>query len=437
MKGANYLKYLWAIIPVLLVGYGLYWLGDIVMYVVIAWVVSMIGSPLVSLLRRFMNRTAAAVVTLISFLTLFIFTLYFFIPVLVTQAKYLAGIDVQKVVKSIEQPLQDWKGWLIDRKLIVDDEIFEDVESDTIINDQVYIFDKELVIDSVFNEKDSSFVSTVVLNVKIDASDFLAVLKEENLKNNEPEEVDFFEKLKNNLSHYLSPQRIQQIFSSTVSAFGNAIIGIMSVLFISFFFLKEQGLFKEMIVSAVPRGYEDQADVAFEEMSRLLIRYFIGIAVQITIITLYVTILLSLLGVKNALLIGFFAAIMNVIPYLGPIIGAVFGIIITISSNLEVPFYDALLPQLGLVAITFASMQLIDNFILQPNIFSKSVKAHPLEIFLVVLIGAKLGGIVGMVLAIPGYTVLRVIGKVFLSEFKVIELLTRNMDLAPKTDKEA
>jgi predicted PurR-regulated permease PerM len=79
------------------------------------------------------------------------------------------------------------------------------------------------------------------------------------------------------------------------------------------------------------------------------------------------------------------------------------------------------------VGVVFIVTRLIDDIILQPNIFSKSVKAHPLEIFIVVLIGAKVGGILGMVLAIPFYTAFRVIGKVFLSEFKVIQKLTRNM----------
>jgi len=69
-------------------------------------------------------------------------------------------------------------------------------------------------------------------------------------------------------------------------------------------------------------------------------------------------------------------------------------------------------------------MQLLDNFVLQPTIYGKSVKAHPLEIFIVVLIGAKLGGILGMVLAIPMYTILRVLGKVFFSEFKIVQRIT-------------
>ena len=100
---------------------------------------------------------------------------------------------------------------------------------------------------------------------------------------------------------------------------------------------------------------------------------------------------------------------------------------ITLSSNMELSFYDEMVPLLTKVSVVFIITRLIDDIILQPNIFSKSVKAHPLEIFIIVLVGAKVGGILGMVLAIPFYTAFRVIGKVFLSEFKVIQKLTRNM----------
>jgi predicted PurR-regulated permease PerM len=118
---------------------------------------------------------------------------------------------------------------------------------------------------------------------------------------------------------------------------------------------------------------------------------------------------------------------MNIIPYLGPFIGATFGVIIVVSANLDVSFYQVLLPKILKLLAVFASMQLLDNFILQPNIFSKSVKAHPLEIFIIVLVGAKIGGVVGMILAIPAYTVLRVLAKVFLSEFKVVQRITQNL----------
>ena len=182
-----------------------------------------------------------------------------------------------------------------------------------------------------------------------------------------------------------------------------------------------------MIQSLVPNEYEAKAAHAIDQTSKLLIRYFSGILLQMAIVTLLVSVPLRIMGIDNALLIAFFAAILNVIPYIGPIIGALFGVVITLSSNPSAPFYSEMMPEMIRVLSVFIIMQIIDNFVLQPIIFSKSVKAHPLEIFLVVLIGAKLGGILGMVLAIPLYTVFRVIGKVFLSEFKVIQNLTRNI----------
>ena len=166
---------------------------------------------------------------------------------------------------------------------------------------------------------------------------------------------------------------------------------------------------------------------AVDESSRLLVRYFIGIATQIIVITTMVSLLLSLFGIKNALLIGFFAALINVITYVGPLIGAIFAVLLTISSNLDLNFYNEMLPLLLSVFGVFAVMQLVDNFLLQPFIFSNSVLAHPLEIFIVILMGAQINGIVGMVLAIPAYTVLRVIAKNFLSEFRIVQKLTQGM----------
>jgi predicted PurR-regulated permease PerM len=159
----------------------------------------------------------------------------------------------------------------------------------------------------------------------------------------------------------------------------------------------------------------------------MLTRYFGGILIQMTIITAFVSVLLGLFGIQNALLIGFFAALINVIPYVGPLIGATFGLIITISSNLDLEFYTQMLPMLVKVVAVFGAMQLLDNFMLQPWIFSNSVLAHPLEIFIVILMGAQLNGIGGMVLAIPVYTVLRVIAGVFLSKFKIVQKMTVRM----------
>jgi predicted PurR-regulated permease PerM len=217
------------------------------------------------------------------------------------------------------------------------------------------------------------------------------------------------------------------IFGYVLGLAGNALIGIFSVVFISFFFIREQGLFVDVVKALVPTNQEDKTVNAIEEISHLLTRYFGGIVIQVTIITIFVSLALSLIGVENALLIGFFAAIINVIPYVGPMIGAAFAVAVTISSNLDMEFYSQMMPLILMVVGVFLIMQLTDNFILQPFIFSNSVKAHPLEIFIIILVGAQLGGILGMVLAIPSYTVFRVIGKVFLSEFKIIQGLTSRM----------
>ncbi len=417
-------KYIIAAVTLVIISAILYFFREIVSYVIIAWVISMIGAPMVKFLRKYLGKNLAAGITLGAFTLIFILVLYIFVPPLISQVKNISHIDYTKVIKSIEQPLSDWESWLIDKNMISIGEETS-IDSSQIRSENDYVFDQDIKIDSIVNPYDSSIMKNINLTIKIDASELMhepSVVEEDQVKSG-----DFFEKLKENIAYYISPQHIQDIFTSTVSTFGNIIIGIASIFFIAFFFLREQGLFFNMVKAAVPNNYENQTMQAIDQTSKLLIRYFSGILMQMFIITLFVSIALTFLGIKNALLIGFFAAMMNVIPYVGPIIGATFGIIITLSSNLDADFYDVIVPQLSKVVIVFAIMQALDNFVLQPTIFSKSVKAHPLEIFIIVLVGAQIGGVMGMVLAIPVYTAFRVIGKVFLSEFKVIQQLTKNL----------
>ena len=412
------LRYLLALIPLSVAGVLIYWFSNIVTYVIVAWAVSMIGAPLVTRLRPYLGKSGAAFVTLGSFVFIGGLLLYIFIPPLVNQARYLSRIDYSKVIGGVEQPIHDWENWLIDKGLMPKKKSVPVAKKDSLNNN--FIFEQTYPADSLLPNQPGN----IVITVKLDASDLISKEKKEADKEENP---DFFEKLKSNLVYYINPSRIQYFFNATVGAFGNLILGISSVLFISFFFLREQGLFYKMIQSLVPNEYEAKAAHAIDQTSKLLIRYFSGILLQMAIVTLLVSVPLRIMGIDNALLIAFFAAILNVIPYIGPIIGALFGVVITLSSNPSAPFYSEMMPEMIRVLSVFIIMQIIDNFVLQPIIFSKSVKAHPLEIFLVVLIGAKLGGILGMVLAIPLYTVFRVIGKVFLSEFKVIQNLTRNI----------
>ena len=231
----------------------------------------------------------------------------------------------------------------------------------------------------------------------------------------------------NEIGQLFSLTDVKSIFNSAIGILGNSIIALFSIIFITFFFLKEKKLYSDFLLALTPESKTNQILNVLKNIKRLLSRYFIGIILQISIITIIVSTGLSILGIKNAILIGFLAGIINVIPYIGPMIGAIIGVIIGISTNLDLDFYTQVIPLSLKICVVFAIMQLIDNFVLQPLIFSNSVKAHPLEIFIIVISAGTLWGILGMIIAIPFYTLFRVIAKEFLSEFKLVQELTKNI----------
>ena len=125
--------------------------------------------------------------------------------------------------------------------------------------------------------------------------------------------------------------------------------------------------------------------------------------------------------------IAFFCALLNLIPYLGPLIGYFLMSAFVISDNLGLDFTALILPKLIIVFVGYGVVQTIDNFVNQPLIFGKSVKSHPLEIFLVILLAGSVLGVLGLVMAIPLYTAIKVISKEFLSEYKIVKKLTHNL----------
>ncbi|MGC6491045.1 MAG: AI-2E family transporter [Flavobacteriales bacterium] len=281
----------------------------------------------------------------------------------------------------------------------------------------------------------SLFTPLVIDEIRIISSiDFQSVLVELEEPIND---LEFFLKenyllnqnssLDEELSSLVGLTDVTTIFNSAIGILGNSLIAIFSILFITFFMLKEKNLVTNFIIAITPANNVVKIKEALKNVKRLLSRYFIGIFLQLTTITIIVSIGLSILGIPNAILIGLLAGIINVIPYIGPLIGAFIGVFIGISTNLDLDFYSQMIPLILKICIVFGGMQLIDNFILQPIIFSNSVKAHPLEIFLVVLSAGTIWGISGMVIAIPFYTFLRVIAKEFLNEFKLIQELTKNI----------
>ncbi|BAX79642.1 AI-2E family transporter [Labilibaculum antarcticum] len=243
------------------------------------------------------------------------------------------------------------------------------------------------------------------------------------------ESFDLKAVLVDNITSFVKISDVSDIFGSLVGTLGNAFIALFSISFITFFFLKDSSLFSEGVVLLVPARNEDGVRHVLDSIKNLLMRYFVGLFFEVILVGFMVTIGLTIVGLPfgTAVVIGLFAGMMNVIPYIGPIIGACFGMIIGIATNLNVDFYTEILPLLGYMAIVFATVQVIDNILFQPLIYSNSVNAHPLEIFIVIIMAGSMAGILGMVLAIPTYTLIRVIAKEFFNNYRFVKKLTEKI----------
>lgn len=220
---------------------------------------------------------------------------------------------------------------------------------------------------------------------------------------------------------------LPDFLNSVISGLGSFSIALFSVLFISFFFLKDTRLFENSILTIIPDNKVMRWKESSKKIKDLLSRYFIGLILQILVLFVIYTIGLLIIGVENPIVIAFLCALFNLIPYVGPVIGAFLMLTLTMTSNLGNSFSDVILPKTFWVCVVLAIGQLIDNFGSQPIIFSKSVKSHPLEIFLVILIAGILFGIIGLIIAVPAYTAIKVIAKAFLSENKIVKKLTKNL----------
>lgn len=246
-------------------------------------------------------------------------------------------------------------------------------------------------------------------------------------------------------------QEVQKLFNPAIfsSVIGSAAsfltsfgIGLFSVVFIGFFFIKDDGLFTEIVCALVPDKYEATTEKAISDIGHLLSRYFIGVMLEVTGVALINFIGLAFiakLGFSAALGIAFMTGIFNIIPYVGPLLGGalgtVLGLILKYSSaspiGLDVNFwvFTAIL-----IAI-FCFTQLVDNFLYQPLIYSTSIKAKPLEIFIVLLIVGHIGGPLAMIVAIPCYTVVRVIAFRFFRHIKPIKRLIPSERLITNEDE--
>ncbi len=212
-----------------------------------------------------------------------------------------------------------------------------------------------------------------------------------------------------------------------LSFLGGFTIALFSVLFISFFLLKDSSLLLRSILLLFAKDQNDRIERSFTRIVFLLSRYFSGILLQITILFLFYSGVLLLFGIPNALTIALICALFNIIPYIGPLVGGLFMLVLTMTSNLGADVATVIVPKTIYVLIGFIVGQLIDNFFSQPFIFSNSVKSHPLEIFLIIILAGLLAGPLGMLLAVPFYTLIKVVLSEFLSNNRLVRELTKNM----------
>ncbi len=234
------------------------------------------------------------------------------------------------------------------------------------------------------------------------------------------------------LKELVSFSQVSGLVGSVASLVIDIVVAVFSVVFIAFFFIKEDGLFERILCALVPDRHELTLRKTLSEIKQLLSRYFVGLVIEMLGVALVDFLglwLIARFDFSYAIGVGFIAGLLNVIPYVGPLIGDVIGIVFGIvlklgtGAGLDVNIWVF---ALIILAIMLAA-QLIDNFIYQPLIYSTSIKAHPLEIFIVLLMAGHIGGIVGMLVAIPAYTVVRVIAIRFFYRFKPIQRLVPDL----------
>ena len=356
----------------------LFWFfRSIVAYVLIAGVISLIGRPIVDLLNGIhfrklrFPRALSALLTLVLIWGLIMLFFAIFIPLISSQIDTLSKIDARAIVKLAEGQMGK-------------------------LDQLLRLLNRDL-----------------------------------------PPDMSIYDFAAQRVSEVLSISFIQDFIGSMMSILGNLVIAAFSISFIAFFFLKDEGLFYDSLMVLIPDKYEDKVRRALHSIKKLLIRYFIGIILESTVVMIIVTVGMTIVGMsfQRALVMGLIIGVLNVIPYVGPWIGGAIVVVMGIATTLSTGGLPDVSMLIIYMIIVIASAQIIDNNILQPMIYSRSVSAHPLEIFIVILAAGSFAGIPGMILAIPSYTVMRVLAREFFYNFGPINKITSSLDNELNEDK--
>ena len=350
------LKALTILVGILFLGYFLFAIQSVIIYIIIAGILSLVARPIIVFLRKKLKfpNTIAVIFTMFLMLGILSGLIGLFIPLVTEQGKSLSLLEVDQLQKNIQE---------------------------------------------IFNQTTTYFSSKGI--------DVISELKN----------LDFITQFK----------EIPNLLNAILGALGSLSVGLFSVLFISFFFMKDSQLLAKGLLTIIPKGTERRFSKSLETINNLLSRYFIGLLFQITILFVLYTLILLIFRIDNAIVIAFLCALLNLIPYIGPMIGAVIMFILSMTGSIGQDFQSEIVSTSLWILFWYFIAQFIDNFLSQPLIFSKTTKSHPLEIFLIIIIGGILFGVVGMITAVPLYTALKVILKEFLADNKIVKSITKDI----------
>jgi predicted PurR-regulated permease PerM len=192
------------------------------------------------------------------------------------------------------------------------------------------------------------------------------------------------------------------ILSGAASSVTGVLIFIGLLPIYIFLLLFYKNLLLRFVFLWFPQGTHPKVEEAMRESEVIIKSYLVGLLIQITYITVLLGGILLVIGIKHAILIGAIFAILNLIPYVGALIGNIIGVLLTLSSSQELwPIFAVL----G----TIAFVQFLDNNILMPRIVGSKVKINALATIVGVIVAGALAGISGMFLSLPVIAVLKII----------------------------
>lgn len=195
--------------------------------------------------------------------------------------------------------------------------------------------------------------------------------------------------------------QISSIIGDALGIFTNIFSAVLVVPFAAFFFLKDGSKIRRDLLRLVPNKYFETSLTVIDKIENRLGLYFRSVLLQSFLVALSSWVFLSIAGLGNSMSVGIAVGLANTIPYFGPILGYVLSVIVSIIETGNFSLVAACI-------LAILIVQLLDNLVFQPMLFSRSADMHPVAILFIILVGAETAGILGMLIAVPLATVIKI-----------------------------